>query len=80
LRRLEAKGYLRSRRQGRAKVYLARIRPEQVRREVVDDFVDRLFDGEAIPLFQHFIEDRGLSGEEIGQLRAMLDRLEENER
>ena len=78
LRRLEAKGYLRSRRDGRAKVYLARVRPEQVVREVIDDFVRRLFGGETIPLFQHLIEDRGLSDVEIGELRAMLDRLEIN--
>jgi BlaI family transcriptional regulator, penicillinase repressor len=76
LRRLEAKGYLRSRREGRAQVYAARVRPEQVIREVIDGFVHRLFGGEAIPLFQHLIEDRGLSDAEIGQLRAMLDRLE----
>jgi predicted transcriptional regulator len=76
LRRLEAKGYLRSRREGRAQVYAARVRPELVIREVVDGFVHRLFGGEAIPLFQHLIEDRGLSDAEIGQLRAMLDRLE----
>jgi BlaI family transcriptional regulator, penicillinase repressor len=76
LRRLEAKGYLRSRREGRAKIYVARVRPEQVVREVIDDFVGRLFGGETIPLFQHFIQDRGLSDAEIGQLRAMLDRLE----
>jgi BlaI family transcriptional regulator, penicillinase repressor len=78
LRRLEAKGYLRSRRDGRAKVYLARVRQEQVVREVIDDFVRRLFGGETIPLFQHLIEDRGLSDVEIGELRAMLDRLEIN--
>jgi BlaI family transcriptional regulator, penicillinase repressor len=78
LRRLEAKGYLRSRREGRAKVYLARVRPEQVLREVIDDFVRRLFGGETIPLFQHLINDRGLSDAEIGELRAMLDRLEKN--
>jgi len=77
LRRLEAKGYLRSRREGRAKVYVARVRPEQVLREVIDDFVHRLFGGETIPLFQHLIEDRGLSDAEIEQLRAMLDRLED---
>jgi BlaI family transcriptional regulator, penicillinase repressor len=76
LRRLDAKGYLRSRREGRAKVYLARVRPEQVRREVIDDFVHRLFGGESIPLFQHLIQDRGLSDAEIWQLRAMLDQLE----
>jgi BlaI family transcriptional regulator, penicillinase repressor len=78
LRRLEAKGYLRSRREGRAKVYVARVRPEQVVREVIDDFVRRLFGGETIPLFQHLIEDRGLSDVEISELRAMLDRLEKN--
>jgi predicted transcriptional regulator len=76
LRRLEAKGYLRSRREGRAKVYVPRVRPEQVVREVIDDFVHRLFGGEALPLFQHLIKDRGLSDAEIEQLRAMLDRLE----
>jgi BlaI family penicillinase repressor len=77
LRRLEAKGYLRSQREGRAKVYVARVRPEQVLREVIDDFVRRLFGGETIPLFQHLIQDRGLSDAEIAQLRAMLDRLED---
>ncbi len=77
LRRLEAKGYLRSRREGRARIYLARVQPEQVVREVINDFVHRLFGGETIPLFQHLIKDRGLSDAEIAQLRAMLDRLED---
>jgi BlaI family transcriptional regulator, penicillinase repressor len=77
LRRLEAKGYLRSKREGRAKFYVARVQPQQVVREVINDFVHRLFGGETIPLFQHLIEDRGLSDAEIGQLRAMLDRLED---
>ena len=76
LRRLEAKGYLRSKREGRAKVYVARVQPKLVIREVIDGFIHRLFGGETIPLFQHLIEDRGLSDAEIGQLRAMLDRLE----
>jgi predicted transcriptional regulator len=76
LRRLDAKGYLRTRREGRAKVYLPRIRPDQVVREVIDDLVHRLFGGEALPLFQHLIQDRGLKVGEIEQLRAMLDQLE----
>jgi len=76
LRRLEAKGYLRSTREGRVKIYQPRVRRDQVVREVIDDFLDRLFDGEALPLFQHLIHDRGLTDAEIGQLRAMLDQLE----
>jgi predicted transcriptional regulator len=76
LRRLEAKGYLRSRLEGRAKVYVPRVRPQQVVREVIDDVVERLFDGESLPLFQHFIHERGLSDDEIARLRVMLDQLE----
>jgi predicted transcriptional regulator len=77
LRRLEAKGYLRSRHRGRAKVYVPRVRPTEVVREVLDQMVDRLFGGETIPLFQHLLHDRGLTDDEIRKLRAMLDELEE---
>lgn len=77
LRRLEAKGYLRARRQGRAKVYTPRVAADQVVREVVDDLVERLFGGKSLPLFQHLIEDRRLSAAEIGQMRALLDQWEE---
>ena len=76
LRRLEAKGYLKTRKEGRSKVYLPKVRPDRVVREVVDDFMDRLFDGEAIPLLQHLINDRGLSDDEIRQIRKMLNHLE----
>ncbi len=78
LRRLEAKGYLRSRREGRAKVYVPRVRPQQVVRELIDDVVHRLFDGESLPLFQHLIQERGLSADEIDQLRTMLDQWEKS--
>ncbi len=77
LRRLEAKGYLRKRRQGRRNVYSPRVRPHQVVREMIDDFVDRLFDGEALLLFQHLIHDRGLTDEEIEQLQKTLNQLKE---
>ncbi len=76
LRRLESKGYVRTRKEGRSKVYIPKIRPDRVLREVVDDFMDRVFDGEAIPLLQHLINDRGLSDEEIERLRKMLNHLE----
>ena len=75
LRRLEAKGYLRKRRRGRSNVYSPRVRPRQVVREMIDDFVGRLFDGEALPLFQHLIQERGLTEEEIEELQETLDRL-----
>ncbi len=75
LRRLESKGYLRKRREGRSNVYSSKVRPQTVVREVIDDVVERLFDGETLPLFQHLVEDRGLDDEEIAQLQQTLDQL-----
>ncbi len=77
LRRLEAKGYLRGKKQGRSTFYAIRAKPDRVVRETVKDFVNRLFDGEALPLFEHFISEQGLSSHEIQKLREMLDRKEE---
>jgi BlaI family transcriptional regulator, penicillinase repressor len=80
LRRLEAKGYLFTRREGKRIVYRARVRPAQVMRDTIEDFVVRLFDGEALPLVEHLIHDRGLKDGELEKLRAMLDEVEESER
>jgi predicted transcriptional regulator len=76
LRRLERKGYLRARRRGRAMVYCPRVRPEQVIRETVDDLVNRLFDGQTIPLLHHLIRERAMGDEELRALREMVDQLE----
>lgn len=80
LRRLETKGYLRSESEGRSNVYIPLVRPGQVVNEVMDDLVNRLFDGQVLPLFQHLVNDRGLSDDEVRQLRELLDRLEDETR
>lgn len=76
LRRLEAKGYLKSEQRGRSRWYSPRVRPTQVIRETVNDFVRRLFDGEALPLVEHLIRDTDLSSEDIRRLRELLRELE----
>lgn len=75
LRRLKDKGYLKTRKQGRSNVYLPAVEPDAVVSEVTDDFINQLFDGEAMPLFQHLIDARGLSDSEIDQLQVSLDDL-----
>ena len=72
LRRLEAKGYLKTKRRGRNKVYRPRIGAGQVVRETIDDLLERLFDGEPLGLWQHLIQERGISPEETKQLRELL--------
>lgn len=79
LRRLETKGYLRAKRQGRAMVYRPRVRPDEVIRETVRDLVNRLFDGQTVPLLHHLIRDRSIGEDEIRQLRAMIDQLEDKD-
>lgn len=79
LRRLETKGYLKSERRGRSRWYSPRVRPIQVIRETVDDFVRRLFDGEALPLVEHLIRDTDLSSQDIHRLRALLKELEKQQ-
>ena len=75
LRRLEAKGYLQKRREGRNNIYSSAMRPKAVIGEALDDFLNRLFDGETLPLFQHLIHDRGLSDDEISELQQSLNEL-----
>jgi len=78
LRRLEAKGYVTSVLEGRTRVYRPRIRPKTVIRETVDDLVERLFGGESLPLMRHLIEDRGLSDEDLAELRRLLEKRDDS--
>jgi predicted transcriptional regulator len=72
LRRLETKGYLKTRRDGRNKVYRAKIGAGQVVRETVDDLLERLFDGQPLALWQHMIQDRRITPAETRELRRLL--------
>lgn len=76
LRRLEAKGYLHAAREAKSTRYRPRIRASQVVRETIEDFLTRLFDGEALPLVEYLISSRGLSADELARLRGLLNQLE----
>lgn len=78
LRRLESKGYVKATLDGRTRVYSPRVKPQTVIRETLDDLVDRLFGGEALPLVRHLIEDRGISDTDLAELRELLDRMKKN--
>ncbi|HUY93258.1 MAG TPA: BlaI/MecI/CopY family transcriptional regulator [Pirellulales bacterium] len=77
LRRLAAKGYLAVEREGRANVYRPRVRPKRVLKEIVDSFLNQAFQGQAMPLVQHLVEEHRLSEQEIVELKQALDRLSE---
>jgi predicted transcriptional regulator len=75
LRRLARKGYVRARRVGHANSYEATVPKKTVIRELIDEFVGRVFDGEALPLLQHFVEQKSISKSEIDELQRYLEEL-----
>jgi BlaI family transcriptional regulator, penicillinase repressor len=79
LRRLETKGYVKAKLDGRTLIYSGRVEPRKVIGQAVDDLVDRLFGGEALPLMQHLIEEGSISESELASLRLLIDRLENEE-
>ena len=78
LRRLEQKGYVRAQRQGRSKLYSAKVQAGSVIREIVGDLVERLFGGETISMMNHLVRDHALTRDDREQLRKLLDELEES--
>ena len=76
LRRLEAKGYVVGKLDGRTRVYSPKVQPRKVIGQTIDDLVARLFGGETMPLVRHLIEGRGISASDLAELRNLIDRLE----
>src|ERR1700728_722901 len=69
---LEQKGYLNRKQVDRAYVYRPAQPKNQVIGKIVRDFVNRVFNGSAEPLLVHLIEDRGLTGDEIEEIRRLI--------
>ena len=70
--RLEQKGYLKHRLKGRAHVFSALVKPREVIKTTVRDFLGRLFGGDPKPLVQFLAEDGKLDEEDIKRLREMI--------
>ena len=65
---LEHKGFLSRDDSERTHVYKPRRQRQRVVTAMVDDFIERVFQGASRPLLMHLIEDNDLSPEEIEQL------------
>jgi BlaI family penicillinase repressor len=72
MKTLEQKGYLRSTQHERAHVYRPARPKKEVIRQMVRDFVDRVFNGAGQPLVVHLLEDDHLSAEDLRDITRML--------
>ncbi len=74
LRRLEKKGYLKHRIRGKAHVFFAAVKSENVIKRSVNDFLDRLFGGDPIPLMQYLAEHGKIDAGDIEKLKRLADK------
>ena len=70
--RLEEKGYLKHHLNGRAHVYAPLVKPQEVIKTTVHDFLGRLFGGDPKPLVQFLAEDGKIDEEDIKRLRELI--------
>jgi len=74
LRRLEKKGYLQHDIRGKAHVFFAAVKSENVIKRSVNDFLDRLFGGDPIPLMQYLAEHGKIDASDIEKLKRLADK------
>jgi BlaI family penicillinase repressor len=74
LRRLEKKGYLKHHIRGKAHVFFAAVKSENVIKRSVNDFLDRLFGGDPIPLMQYLAEHGKIDASDIEKLKRLADK------
>jgi len=60
-----------------AHVYRPRVPAENTRQQLVVDLLDRAFEGSADQLVMHALSARDVSREELAEIRALLDSLEQ---
>ena len=73
LQKLEKAGWLEHRAEGKSYIYIPRASREEAGAGSVRGFVKRVFEGDAVAMFQHLIRESELSDAELSELRGMID-------
>jgi BlaI family penicillinase repressor len=73
LRRLEKKGYIRHRAQGKAHVFSPAVEREHVIKRSVNEFLERLFGGDPLPLMEHLAEHGRIRAEDLERLKRLVE-------
>ena len=74
LRRLEEKGYLTHKVEGKAHVFCPAVKREAVVKRTVLDFLDRLFGGDPRPLMQFLAREGHVDAEDLEELKKLIDK------
>jgi BlaI family transcriptional regulator, penicillinase repressor len=72
LSRLERRGIVKHRTQSRQYVYYPKVSERDVRRSMVDDLTDRLFDGDVAELVSHLLNAREMSPGDLEKVKELI--------
>jgi len=72
LRKMETRGLVAHRAEGRSFIYRARVAAEDVSRSMSDHLVDRLFEGSLFEAVNHLLSSREVSRDELRQLEKLI--------
>lgn len=77
MKNLADKKYLKYRKEGLSYIYSAAIQPEDVRYNLVDRLIDKVFHGSPKDLVQALVQNENLTDEERKEIKNMIDKLED---
>lgn len=72
LRKMEARGLVSHREDGRSFLYRARVSAEQIGQGMADHMVEKLFDGSLAGTVSHLLRTREVSREELEELERLI--------
>jgi len=78
LTRLEKRGAVAARRDGRMLLYTASVSEAQVRRNMVSSLIAQVFRGDPKALLAHLVSEREVAQGDLEQVRALLQRDDED--
>lgn len=73
MQKLEKTGWLGHRSEGKSYVYFPTRSREQAGAGSVKRFLKRVFDGDAVAMFQHLIREGDLSEDDLSEVRKMIE-------
>ncbi|MFO0633505.1 MAG: BlaI/MecI/CopY family transcriptional regulator [Nannocystaceae bacterium] len=76
LKKMEAKGVVEHRTDGRRFVYRPLVTEQGVTRTMVADLAERLFDGSAAALVSHLLDAHDVDAQELAQLKERIEAAE----
>ena len=77
MQKLEKAGWLKHRAEGKTYVYMPMSSRDEAGAGSVRGFLNRVFAGDAVAMFQHLIRQSNLNADELGELKRLIEKKEQ---